>query len=102
MGIYYAVANYTKKEFLWNPSTPSCDEYGVKWRSIFDPEHILARLVLYKIHDEWSADKIALVQDDPFPWHIEDMWIDVTQNTVNEYIEAFDKYPECVKGFTYE
>ncbi len=96
MGVYYAVANHTKKEYLYDP----CDR-GVKWGALWDYRYPMSRLFLYKIWTGWSCDKIQIVDDHWFPWDYEDGWNDITKEAVEDYLRVFDdpKDKSDVYGF---
>lgn len=100
MGVYHGVANYTKKEYIYDPN-----DLGVKWWPIFHPDHPMARLVLYKIYSDWSEDSISLVTDSyEFPWENDTAWTDVTAISMRKYIDGFShpKDPEndeYMRGF---
>lgn len=85
MGVYYAIVNHTKKEYIYDPNN-----MGVKWWPLFNPEHPMGRLVLFKIYSSWSKDKLELVNDSGDWWPANDNeWVDITEKSVAEYIDCF-------------
>lgn len=90
MGIYYAVANMTKKEFIYDP----CDR-GIKHSSLFRHDSPMGRLLLFKLlHKGWDEDVISVVSDAySFPWCTDgydiDDWKDITHEVIDQYLEYF-------------
>jgi hypothetical protein len=91
MGIYYAVINYTKKEYIYDPA-----DAGVKWGAIFHPEHPMGRLILLQIYGPWAGDEIQLVDDVyGFIFDNDAGWKDITKAVVEKWIEAFPDYRQA-------
>lgn len=90
MGIYYAVANFTSKEYLESP------DGHVKRFSLYDyNSNLIARLLMFKLFSsEWNNfHDIRLVDDlDSFPWWDDDKgkeWVDISHEA---YIDMVDEH----------
>jgi len=98
MGIYYAVVNRAKKQYLY----PDC-QCGVRIPAIFSRYNSLSQLVLYKIFTDWNQDPLEIWADsDEWPWWNEKGWKDITRQTRKEilkeyghYDDVFDNLLEC-------
>jgi len=86
MGVYYAIGNDTKREYLYSPY-----HHGVKWGEIFDYQNPTSRLTLFLIATSWNGDNISLYSDGSglFPWEDkgEKPWRNITQETIDLYLE---------------
>lgn len=85
MGVYYAVSNGRKLEYIEPPAM-----YADKWPGFIAPGNITAQLVLLAINGDWMDGDIKIENDSHgYPRWENDKWTNVTQKYLDEYYEIF-------------